>query len=223
MTLSIIEQEAPTCQDPNPKVGLLKLSSTPDESSPSPQSVAHHNCQPHNLNKTYYKRGIELEKRYGVPQTRRILTMGMFHKYHDEIRHQLTRLGLETKERDAIFKLLEFYIYYGKVYPKAADVADQAYISKRTYWRAINKLCGLGVIEVLNRFIKHRQISNWYRLDKLVLMLARLFAEHGHDIGSFGRKLLSFFTEFWRQVWDTDINLSLAAPIKLGLSGGGGW
>ncbi|GAJ17253.1 unnamed protein product, partial [marine sediment metagenome] len=86
--------------------------------------------------------------------------MGMFHKYHDEILRQLTWLGLETRERDAIFKLLELYIYYGKVYPKAADIADQAYISKRTFWRAIGKLREIGVIEVLNRYARHRQISN---------------------------------------------------------------
>jgi hypothetical protein len=88
----------------------------PEAKSPSPvspsachQSVAHHNpSTPDSLN-LYYRKGVEIERRYGVPQPRRILTMGMFHKYHDEILHQLTWLGLETRERDAIFKLLELY------------------------------------------------------------------------------------------------------------------
>ncbi len=198
---------------PSPKVALSKLSSTPSPSV-SPQAMAHHNpSTPDRLN-IFYKKGGEVEKRYGVPQTRRILTMGMFHKYHDEIRHQLIRVGLETRERDAIFKLLELYIYYGKVYPKATDIADQAYISKRTFWRAIGKLREFGVIEVLNRYAKHRQISNLYRLDKLVVMIARYLAEHGHNIGNFGIKLVSLLAHFWQQVWSVEINLSLTAPIK---------
>ncbi len=185
----------------------------PEAKSPSPQSMAHHNPTTCSLN-IYYKRGIEVEKRYGVPQTRRILTMGMFHKNHDEILHQLTWLGLETRERDAIFKLLELFIYYGKVYPKAADIADQAYISKRTFWRAIGKLRELGVVEVLNRYAKHRQISNLYRLDKLVLLLARILAEHGHNLGNFGINLVSLLAHFWQEIWSVEINLSLTAPVK---------
>ncbi|GAI69152.1 unnamed protein product [marine sediment metagenome] len=165
MTLSIIEQEAPTCQDLTGQKSQKDEPTSSESLSPlpaSPLSTAHHNPLPYDLNKIYYKKGIELEKRYGVPQTRRILTMGMFHKHYHEILHQLVRLGLETRERDAIFKLLELYIYYGKVYPKAADIADQAYISKRTFWRAIGKLREMGVVEVINRYIKHKQISNLY-------------------------------------------------------------
>ncbi len=156
-----------------------------------------------------------------MPQTHRILTMGMFHKHHHEIRHQLVRLGLENRERDAIFKLLELYIYYGKVYPKAADIVDQAYISRRTFWRAIGKLREIGVIEVLNRYVNHKQISNLYRLDKLVVMLARYLAEHGHNIGKWALDLICFFKQFWCEIWDADINLSLTAPVKLKISGGG--
>lgn len=213
MTLSIIEQEAPACQALTDKNFAESENLSP--LSASPQPMAHHNSLPHDLNRIYYKRGIDREKRYGVPQTRRILTMGMFHKYHHEIFHQLVSLGLETRERDAIFKLLELYIYYGKVYPKAADIADQAYISKRTFWRAIGKLRETGVVEVINRYVKHKQISNLYRLDKLIVMLGCYLAEHGHNIGKWGLDLVCFFKEFWRQIWDADINLSLTAPIKL--------
>ena len=185
----------------------------PEANSPSPPSMAHHNSSDRS-NPIFYKKGIEIEKRYGVPQTRRILTMGMFHKNHDEILNRLTWLGLETRERDAIFKLLELFIYYGKVYPKAADIADQAYISKRTFWRAIGKLREIGVIEVLNRYAKHRQISNLYRLDKLVVMIARFLAEHGHKVGNFGIKLVSLLAHFWQEIWSVEINLSLTAPVK---------
>lgn len=186
----------------------------PKPSTPSPQSMAHHNSSDHSNLPIFCKRGVEIEKRYGVPRTRRILTMGMFHKYHDEILHQLTWLGLETRERDAIFKLLELYIYYGKVYPKAADIADQAHISRRTFWRAIGKLREIGVVEVLSRYINHRQISNLYRLDKLVVILARFLAEHGHKVGNFGIKLVTLLAHFWQQIWSVEINLSLAAPVK---------
>jgi len=219
MTTTIIDQEATTCQPPTGTPPYF--SPPPDERTISPQATAHHNSLPSDLNRIYYKKGIEIEKRYGVPSTRRILTMGMFHKHHHEILYQLVRLGLETRERDAIFKLLELFIYYGKVYPKAADIADQAYISKRTFWRAIGKLREMGVVEVINRYINHKQISNLYRIDKLVVMLGCYLAEHGHNIGKWGLDLVCFFKHFWDQIWDADINLSLAAPVKLEVSGGG--
>ena len=225
MTLSIIDQQSPLCQDlPNPAVGLLKLSPN-DESAPSPQSMAHHNSLPKYLNSIYYKKGIEIEKRYGVPSIHRILTMGNYHKHHDDINIMLRVVcGLENRERSAVFCLLRLFLYYGQVYPKADDVAEQEYISKRTFWRAISKLRKLGVIEVLNRFIKHKQISNCYRLDKLILMIARFIAEHHPTLfGDFGDKLTSFFRSFWDEIYGADINLSLAAPVKLGLSGGGRW
>ncbi len=219
MTTTIIDQEETSCQPPTGTPPYF--SPTPDERTIPPQPTAHRNPLSPDNNKIYYKKGIEIEKRYGVPQTRRILTMGMFHKHHHDIRHQLVRLGLETRERDAIFKLLELYIYYGKVYPKAADIADQTYISKRTFWRAIGKLREIGAVEVLNRYVNHRQISNCYRLDKLVVMLARYLAEHGHNIGKWALDLICFFKQFWSEIWDADINLSLTAPIKLKIGGGG--
>ncbi|GAI25219.1 unnamed protein product, partial [marine sediment metagenome] len=116
---------------------------------------------------------------------------------------------------------LRLFFYYGQVYPKAADVADQEYISKRTFWRAINKLKALGTVEVINRYINHKQISNLYRIDKLILMIARFIAEHHSTIfGGFGDKLTSFFRSFWDEIWDADINLSLPAPVKLKIGGG---
>ena len=223
MTLSTIAQKPPVCQDPpGPEVGLPKLSPAYDESSPSPLSTAHHKALADYLSSIYSKKGIE--KRYGVPQTYRILTMGNYHKHHDDINTMLRVVGgLENRERVAIFCLLRLFLYYGKVYPKAADVADQEYISKRTVWRAIGKLRDLGVVEVINRYVKHKQISNLYRLDKLVVMVARFISEHHPTIfGDFGDKLTSFFRSFWDEIWDADINLSLDAPVKFILAGGGG-
>jgi len=223
MTLSTLEQRSPDCQvltgqkcpkDEKEPVSSESLSPL----SASPQSTAHHNA---------LSKGIEIEKRYGVPQSYRILTMGNYHKYHSDINTMLrVVLGLENRERSAVFCLLRLFLYYGKVYPKAADVADQEYISKRTFWRAMEKLREMGVLEVINRYINHRQISNFYRLDKLVLMIATYIAEHhlglfiNDALGKYALKLVGFFRS-WDQLWDADINLSLPAPVKLPAAGGG--
>jgi len=162
-----------------------------------------------------------------VPSTYRILTMGNYHKHHSDINTMLrVVLGLENRERSAVFCLLRLFLYYGKVYPKAADVADQEYISKRTFWRAMEKLRDLGVLEVINRYINHRQISNLYRLDKLVVMIATFIAEHhlglfiNDALGKYALKMVDFFRS-WDQLWDAEINLSLPAPVKLPAAGGG--
>ncbi|MBA7554139.1 hypothetical protein ES705_46751 [subsurface metagenome] len=230
MTLSILEKQSPPCQDLTDKKFPENEPISSESLSPpaaSPQSTAHHNALSKDLNTIYYKRGKELEKRYGVPQPYRILTMGNYHKHHHDINNMLrVVLGLENRERSAVFCLLRLFLYYGKVYPKAADVADQEYISKRTFWRAINKLREMGVLEVINRYIKHRQISNLYRIDKLVLMIATYIAEHhlglfiNDALGKYALKMVDLFRS-WDQLWDADINLSLPAPVKFGLSGGG--
>ena len=230
MTLSTFSQKPPLCQeltDQNCPENEPISSESVSPLSASPQSTAHHNALSKDLDTIYYKKGIEMERRYGVPQSYRILTMGNYHKHHGDINNMLrVVLGLENRERSAVFCLLRLFLYYGKVYPKAADVADQEYISKRTFWRAIDKLREMGVLEVINRYINHRQISNLYRLDKLVLMIATYIAEHhlglfiNDALGKYALKMVGFFRS-WDQLWDADINLSLPAPVKLGLSGGG--
>ena len=228
MTLSTIAQQSHTCQDlPDQKFPKDEPDGSESLSflSPPPQSTAHHNSLPKHLNTIYYKKGIEIEKRYGVPQSHRILTMGNYHKHHDNINTMLRVVcELENRERSAVFCLLRLFFYYGQVYPKAADVSEQEYISKRTFWRAIGKLREMGVVEVINRYLNHKQISNLYRIDKLVLMIARFIAEHHPTgFGDFGDKLTSFFRSFWDEIWDADINLSLTAPVKIALGGGGRW
>jgi hypothetical protein len=226
MTSTILEKQSPLCQAlTDEKIPESEPVSSESLSSPpaSPQSMAHHNSPSPVVDQIYFKKGIEKEKRYGVPSSYRILTMGNYHKHHDDINAMLRVVcELENRERSAVFCLLRLFFYYGQVYPKADDVAEQEYISKRTFWRAISKLKALGVIEVLNRYINHKQISNLYRIDKLVLMIARFIAEH-HPIifGDFGDKLTSFFRSFWDGIWDADINLSLPAPVKLALGGEG--
>jgi len=67
------------------------------------------------------------------------------------------------------------------VYPKAEMIAEQAMCSISTVWRVIARLQDINLVEVVNRFVirPKAQISNLYRLNGLILMLARFLAEHG--------------------------------------------
>jgi len=87
-------------------------------------------------------------------------------------------MGLSRAKREIILRLVRFYAYYGKVYPKAKQVAEYPHASKRTFWRAIADMEKEGFIERNNRYLNHLQISNAYRLDKLILLLVRYIAEH---------------------------------------------
>ena len=116
---------------------------------------------------------------YGVPAPKRMLTPSLLVKKHDYIRSYLVGVGLTTAERDAAFFLLRLYAYYGKVYPKAPDRTEDYWNSKRSFWRAIAKLESAGLIDRINRYLHHLQISNVYRLDKLVLCIIRYLVEHG--------------------------------------------
>jgi len=116
---------------------------------------------------------------YGVPAPRRMLTPSLLIKKHDYILAYLKSLGLTTAERPAAFFLLRLYAYYGKVYPKAPNYSEDFYNSKRSFWRAVAKLEEAGLIDRINRYLHHLQISNAYRLDKMVLCLVRYLAEHG--------------------------------------------
>ncbi len=131
-------------------------------------------------NRPLYNNNQILERlTYGVPAPKRMLTPSLLLKKHDYIRDYLLTLGLTTAERDAAFFLLRLYVYYGKVYPKAPNYTEDCYRSKRSFWRAVAKLEEFGLLDRINRYLHHLQISNAYRLDKLVLCLVRYLAEHG--------------------------------------------
>jgi len=116
---------------------------------------------------------------YGVPAPKRMLTPSLLLKKHDYILSYLKSIGLTTAERPAAFYLLRLFAYYGKVYPKAPNYSEDFYNSKRSFWRAVAKLSDSGLIDRTNRYLHHLQISNSYRLDKLVLCIIRYLAEHG--------------------------------------------
>lgn len=154
---------------------------------------------------------------YGVPAPRRILTPGLLLKKHDHIRNYLVNLQLTTAERDAAFYLLRLYAYYGKVYPKAPNYTEDCYRSKRSFWRAVAKLEGAGLIDRINRYLHHLQISNSYRLDKLALCLARYLAEHGCPFQD--KFTLAIFRTiihpFWRTITTTRVRLRDPYPLAM--------
>ena len=153
---------------------------------------------------------------YGVPSGRRILTPGLFNKRFDQIRRYLVSIGLTTADREAILRLLRLYCYYGRVYPKAAQIAQDPGCSKRSFWRAIAKLDSMGLIEVANRFYQGRQISNCYRLDKLVVILARFLAEHGCQFAGFALYVVKCFgAGFWHSIGAARVRLVDPVPIQL--------
>jgi len=152
---------------------------------------------------------------YGVPTPRRLLSPGIFTKQYDRIRDYLVSLGLTNAEREVALKLLRLYCYYGKVYPKASQFDDDRGCSRRTFWRAVAKLEEIGLIDRINRYLHHLQISNAYRLDKLVLILARYLAEHGYRfIDTFAEAILRITSNsFWRTIWTVRVRLRDPKPL----------
>lgn len=120
-------------------------------------------------------------KPYGVSKAQRVLSPQLLLKKFDYIRDCLDNvLKLTTAQREVTIRLLRLWAYYGNVYPKEAQVTSAPGCSKATYWRTLRSLKELGLIVVVNRYVirPHAQISNLYRLDKLVILLARYLAEH---------------------------------------------
>jgi len=124
---------------------------------------------------------IERGKRYGVSSSRRVLSPQLLLKKFDLVRDCLQyRLGFSTAQREVILRLLRLWAYYGYVYPKESLVTAEPGCTKATFWRTIRALRDQGLIHIINRFIirPHAQISNLYRLDKLVVLIAKYLAEH---------------------------------------------
>jgi len=120
-------------------------------------------------------------KSYGVSSSKQLLSRSLFIKKFDYIRRCLKQvLGLTTAQREVTLRLLRLYAFYGLVYPKESQITEDPGCSKATFWRTIQLLKELGLVVVINRYVlrPHAQISNLYRLDKLVVLLARYLSEH---------------------------------------------
>ena len=183
------------------------------------ETLAQHKPYNHTLNNNPTPNAIKLLERltYGVPAPRRMLSPSLLLKKHDYIRSYLTAIGLTIAERDAAFFLLRLYAYYGKVYPKAYELAEDCHRSKRSFWRAIAKLEDSGFIDRINRYLHHRQISNCYRLDKLVLCIIRYLAEHGCPfLDQFTQNIIHQTADsFWRIIYTLRVRLRDPIPLTL--------
>lgn len=209
MTLKTIPQDQEICQVPPVKI---------PHSPPDQQPLAHRNASPSSSPDSKKVPGNSRDLwSYGVPVNKKILTIDLYFKRFDQIRRFLEQqVGLTLAEREGILRLLRIYCYYGKVYPKAEQIADDfgnmvKGCSKRSFWRAIAKLREDDFIQVGNRFLHGRQISNSYRLDKLVICLVRYLMEHGSRyLGKISRQLLDKLVspEFWRLIRQAKVNLA---------------
>lgn len=176
--------------------------------STPPNSMIHH--KDHSFTNTiiYKYKKKNTPTPYGVSSSYRVLSPQLLLKKHDCIRNCLDDiLELTPSQREVIFRLLRFWAYYGYVYPKEAQVTSEPGCSKATFWRTIRYLKQMGMITVINRYVlrPHAQISNLYRLDRLIVLLARYLAEHG---AHFYEKWLEPYLSmpgrlFWGEIYRT--------------------
>ncbi|MBA7664699.1 hypothetical protein ES703_72762 [subsurface metagenome] len=103
------------------------------------------------------------------------------------------------------------------MYPKANEFTGDGGCSKRSFWRAVAKLEELGVLDRINRYLHHRQISNCYRLDKLILCIIRYLAEHGcPNLDGFAYYCLAKAgSQFWRAIHSIRVRLRDPIPLTL--------
>ncbi len=191
-----------------------------------PRTMIHHNVDFYRDTIVYSSKGHRLPQGYGVSSSLRLLSPGLLLKRLDQVSDCLEHIiGLSQAQREVVLRLLRLHAYYGQVYPKADEIAcnrQRIYqarmgftsedslnctgnpgCSHATYWRTIRKLKDRGLLQVVNRFIirPHAQISNLYKLDRLLILIARWLAEHGEH---FAAKWLEPYLHmagslFWRR------------------------
>jgi len=149
---------------------------------PFSDSMIHHKSSPNTLPRILISHSTLSRRPYGVSRSRRILSPQLLTKKYNLVLDCLkNRLGLTTAQREVVLRLLRYWAYYGYVYPKEATVTEEPGCSKATFWRTIKLLKSAGLIITINRYVfrPHAQISNLYRFDKLLVLIARYLAEHG--------------------------------------------
>ena len=159
----------------------VKSSNSTINGNPS-NSVIHHKVGGNHSLILYRERSYYRGNPYGVSPSQRVLSPQLLLKKYDLVRECLQYpLGLSTAQREVTLRLLRYWAYYGKVYPKEAQVTEEKGCSKATFWRTIGLLEQRGLLHVVNRYVirPHAQISNLYRFDKLLIVIARYLAEHG--------------------------------------------
>ena len=102
---------------------------------------------------------------YAVSPTQRILTQGLFLKRYDLVRDCLDNtLGLGRAQTEAILRLLRLWSYYGRVYPKAAQVAGSPGTSRASFWRAIRELEDDGIAIFDHRHVAVPHLGRLYEM-----------------------------------------------------------
>jgi hypothetical protein len=147
-----------------------------------PDSMIHHKIHLRRGTYIVLRKGQPPTPPYGVSQSRRILSPQLLLKRFDQVRDCLENvLGLTIGQREVTLELIRFFAYYGQVYPKASHFGEQPGSSRTTFWRTIKILRDKGLLNVIQRFIirPHAQISNLYKFDRLLILIARYLAEHG--------------------------------------------
>ena len=187
-----------------------------------PDSMIHHNVVPLPHSILLYNKGSCRCRPYGVSRTYRVLSPQLLLRKWNYLRGFMEDiLDLAPAQRTVVFRLLTLWAYYGSVYPKESQITEDPGCSKATFWRTIRILRELGLVHVINRYVMrpHAQISNLYRLDRLVLVIARYLAEHG--VGFLEKWLTPALTMpgrlFWSQVFQAPE--ARAGPYTLALGG----
>ena len=168
--------------------------------------MADHNVS-HYISKIVHKiNGKRTDSPYGLPLAMQAISPQALLKNFDKVRDFLKdTLGFTTAEREVALRLLRLYAYYGIIYPKAKQVTTLPGCSERTFWRVIKLLKDMNLVTVVNRYVRREwaQISNLYRLDKLVLAIAKYLAERGqHFDQQWLRPLVEMNgSDFWRSIY----------------------
>ncbi len=165
LTISSIHNTNSGCQYPLP----LKF---------APGTMIHHN--PYRV--IYRNRLNTGPLPYGVSSFPRVISPGLVNRRWDMVISTLRdTLGLTTAQRHVVMQLLRLWCYYGQVYPKASQLCADPGCSTATFWRSVKMLEAQGLLSVVNRYLQRHnaQISNLYRLDRLLMVIARYLAERG--------------------------------------------
>jgi len=212
-TLKLAQTFLPVKPDINSQLPLL------------PDSMIHHNSVISKRNKLIVSYSRYMGKRYGVSSVSKLLPVSLFTKKYEYIERCLGLVvGLSQCEVEAVMRLLRIETYYGEAYPKASHIAGDiqdpppqlfvpylGYVppkrhhlgtSRATFWRAIHHLKELGLVTVVNRYVlrEHAQISNLYKLDKLLIIIAKYLAEHTGRL--WPKWVEPYLSLTWPKLWD---------------------
>lgn len=168
----------------------------------------------------------EKTRYYGVSKADRVLSPQTLLKRFNLVNRALRSVvGLTNGETWCALEMLRYWAYYGSVYAKESTITGRyatkptpttwqeweshanAFVphgaSKATFFRSVRKLRDLGLIVVIQRYLHpfRRQTSNIYRLDKLILLLAKYLAEHGNPFKQpwLSKYLLMTWTDLWTE------------------------